>query len=196
MGRSQKKTTEEILAQCCMLFWKKGYAQTSIKDIEKATNLNPGSVYHFFKDKEALFMNVLDHYIITIVEPRLKQFLQTEKGNGLTNIRAVFDSVIDFPPEFRWIGCLMTNTSVEVQEIPGVKKKIQQVFDLFEQGFLRQINRISTLQRRPLRERKQLAGNLLVAMEGFFVLVRLQNDTDRLKKYVANALYPLKAALS
>ncbi|HSR88869.1 MAG TPA: TetR/AcrR family transcriptional regulator [Candidatus Udaeobacter sp.] len=195
MGRSNKKDIKEILHNSCMLFWNKGYAQTSIKDIEKATGLNPGSLYYYFKNKEVIFEKVLEHYVSTVVEPRLKEFLFTTKGNGLNNIQRVFDSVVEIPSEYRWIGCLMTNTSVEVQEIPKIKKKIQTIFDLFESGFLKQINRVSVLKTKTLLERRKLAGYLLVAMEGFFVLVRLQNDTAQLKKYVSNALYPLKSAL-
>lgn len=194
MGRNKKKKTEDILQECCMLFWEKGYAQTSIKDIEKATGLQPGSIYHLFKTKDALYEQVVDHYISTIVQPRLQEFLQVDKGDGLRNIRRVFDSVIEIPCEYRWIGCLMTNTSVEVQQLPVVKKKIQMVFELFEEGFLKQLNRIPALKKKTSAERKKIAGSLLVSMEGFFVLVRLGSDDRQLKKYVDNALYIIKAA--
>ena len=192
MGRTKKKTGEEILEQCCMLFWEKGYAQTSIKDIEHATGLQPGSVYHQFKNKEALFERVLDHYISTVAEPRLKEFLYTQEGTGLKNIRNVFDSVLAVPAEYRWIGCLMTNSSVEIQNDPAVKKRIQRVFKLFEKGFLNQINRMPAMKKKPLRQHEHLAANLLVAMEGVVVLVRLGIGDKQLKKYIEGVLYPFK----
>lgn len=191
MGRSKKKRTEEVLNQCCQLFWQKGYAQTSVKDIEEATGLKSGSVYHHFQNKEKLFEEVLEYYISSVVEPRLQEFLFIETGSGKKNIRNVFDSVVRLPEEYRWVGCLMTNSSVEVQQQAHIKKRIQAIFELFEKGFLYQLNRIPEIKKKPLKYRKQLAGNLLIAMEGFFVLVRLNNDTKQLKQYVDNAMFVL-----
>lgn len=44
------------------LFWKKGYHATSLKDIEAALNMRPGSIYAAFKSKESLFSLALDRY--------------------------------------------------------------------------------------------------------------------------------------
>lgn len=44
------------------LFWLKGYGSTSIADILSRTQLNSGSLYHFFPGKQDLLVAVLERY--------------------------------------------------------------------------------------------------------------------------------------
>ncbi|MEL6100060.1 MAG: TetR/AcrR family transcriptional regulator [Pseudomonadota bacterium] len=44
------------------LFWKQGWAGTSLKDLERTLGLNPGSFYAAFGSKDALFQLALDKY--------------------------------------------------------------------------------------------------------------------------------------
>jgi AcrR family transcriptional regulator len=44
------------------LFWAKGYGSTSIADILARTQVNSGSLYHFFPAKQDLLIAVLDAY--------------------------------------------------------------------------------------------------------------------------------------
>jgi TetR/AcrR family transcriptional regulator, transcriptional repressor for nem operon len=44
------------------LFWRKGFHATSLKDIEAALAMKPGSIYAAFRSKEALFREVLRRY--------------------------------------------------------------------------------------------------------------------------------------
>lgn len=189
MGRIKKKSMATILEESCKVFWEKGFAQTSMKDLEVATGLKPGSLYHSFKNKEAIFIEVMKHYIATVVEPRIKLFLEDTEVNPITNLRNIFDSIIDIPCQHRWIGCLMTNSSLEVQHIPEIKKMIQATFSKFEKGFLEQINRIPDLQNKSFEYRKKLANHLLLSMQGFFVLVRLGAHDEQLQHQVDNTFY-------
>lgn len=43
-------------------FWVKGYNATSLKDLEHALKMRPGSIYAAFQSKEALFRSALDLY--------------------------------------------------------------------------------------------------------------------------------------
>lgn len=47
------------------LFWKKGYHATSLKDLEAALQMKPGSIYAAFSSKEALFLEALARYYDT-----------------------------------------------------------------------------------------------------------------------------------
>jgi len=189
MGRTKKKSKAAILDECCKIFWKKGFAQTSMKDLEAVTGLKPGSFYHSFQNKEAIFTEVMKHYINTIVEPRIKLFLENTETDPITNLRNVFESIIEIPRKDRWVGCLMTNSSLDIQQISEVKKFIQATFVKFEKGFLKQINRIPHLKNKPLEHHKKLANHLLLSMQGFFVLVRLGSNDEELKRHVHNTFY-------
>lgn len=53
----------QIAVQAAMsLFWDKGFHATSIKDLENALQMKPGSIYAAFKSKEALYLEALDFY--------------------------------------------------------------------------------------------------------------------------------------
>lgn len=44
------------------LFWRKGFHATSLKDLEGALKMKPGSIYAAFDSKEALFALTLERY--------------------------------------------------------------------------------------------------------------------------------------
>ncbi len=44
------------------IFWEKGYEGTSLKDLESALSMKPGSIYAAFKSKENLFLLAMERY--------------------------------------------------------------------------------------------------------------------------------------
>ena len=55
-------TRSKIIEAAMELFWLKGYGSTSISDILSRTQLNSGSLYHFFPGKQDLLVAVLEAY--------------------------------------------------------------------------------------------------------------------------------------
>lgn len=55
-------TREKIVLTAMELFWAKGYGSTSIADILSRSQLNSGSLYHFFPAKQDLLVAVLEAY--------------------------------------------------------------------------------------------------------------------------------------
>ncbi|WP_370549362.1 TetR/AcrR family transcriptional regulator [Edwardsiella tarda] len=62
MARPLQHDRDEALQQAVILFWRQGYFATSMKDIERALNMRPGSIYASFGSKEALFTRALACY--------------------------------------------------------------------------------------------------------------------------------------
>lgn len=59
MGRD---TRARIIEAAMELFWAKGYGSTSIADILSRSQVNSGSLYHFFPGKQDLLVAVLEAY--------------------------------------------------------------------------------------------------------------------------------------
>lgn len=59
---AQRLTREKIVEAAMELFWLKGYGSTSVADILSRTQLNSGSLYHFFPGKQDILVAVLDQY--------------------------------------------------------------------------------------------------------------------------------------
>lgn len=62
MARKATYDRDDVLRRARNLFWEKGYRGTSLKDLEAALNLRPGSIYAAFGSKEALFADALTTY--------------------------------------------------------------------------------------------------------------------------------------
>ena len=57
-----KETRQRIVEAAIELFWLKGYGSTSIADILSRSQVNSGSLYHFFPGKQDLLIAVLEAY--------------------------------------------------------------------------------------------------------------------------------------
>jgi AcrR family transcriptional regulator len=57
-----KDTRTRIVEAAMELFWEKGYGSTSIADILSRSQVNSGSLYHFFPGKQDVLLAVLENY--------------------------------------------------------------------------------------------------------------------------------------
>jgi len=62
MPRKAAFDRQAALERAMTLFWTRGYANTSLKDIEAALDMRPGSIYAAFGSKEKLFRSALELY--------------------------------------------------------------------------------------------------------------------------------------
>ena len=62
MARGAAYDRTDVLRKARDLFWSKGYRGTSLKDLEEALDLRPGSIYAGFGSKEGLFAEALELY--------------------------------------------------------------------------------------------------------------------------------------
>lgn len=62
MARSPSFDREAALGQAIGLFWKKGYHGSSMKQIEHAMDMRPGSIYATFGSKDGLYSEALARY--------------------------------------------------------------------------------------------------------------------------------------
>lgn len=60
----QEDRREKILLKALELYMVEGYANVSITDLQAALNMGRGTLYYYFKDKDKLFQEVVDQYLI------------------------------------------------------------------------------------------------------------------------------------
>ena len=63
MPRRPNYDKDDLILRARDLFWRQGWAGTSLKDLEKTLSLNPGSIYGAFGSKDALYGLALDRYV-------------------------------------------------------------------------------------------------------------------------------------
>ena len=82
MGRPKNFSREDVLEKALPVFWKHGFADTGLQDLEKATGVNKSGLYAEFADKGDLYLESLRYYL----RKRQKEELLTANPPGWKNI--------------------------------------------------------------------------------------------------------------
>ena len=112
MGRPKGFNREEVLEKAMPVFWKHGFADTSLQDLERATGVNKSGLYTEFRDKEDLFMACLRHYL----ENQGKRGLLTKEPLGWKNIENFLKNGPLYKGEQQ--GCFSVNSMREFAILP------------------------------------------------------------------------------
>jgi AcrR family transcriptional regulator len=129
MGRLKGFNRDDLLDSAIQLFWKKGYADTSLSDLEKATGVNKSGLYSEFKDKDDIFLESLRRYHDSMP---LYEHLKLEPL-GWDNIENYFKAKLNCKGQK---GCFMAFTIREFSIIPTkvkqlLEKNSDEVYELF-----------------------------------------------------------------
>ena len=141
MARPAEFDRELVLDQAKDLFWRQGFRTTTINDLVHATGMQPGSLYAAFKNKENLFLLVIERYVNDMCAV-LKNTFAGYSG-GLDGIRGFVDLVRRQAAESDdWKGCLLVNSMVEFghEEEGVIQTRLRSAFGELEQIFTRQLN--------------------------------------------------------
>ena len=63
MGRPKNFNREGVLEKALPVFWRRGFAEASLHQLEVATGVNKSGLYSEFEDKEDLFVQSLRYYL-------------------------------------------------------------------------------------------------------------------------------------
>ena len=82
MGRPKNFNRQEVLKKAMPVFWRRGFADASLHELEVATGVNKSGLYSEFQNKEDLFVQSLQYYL----EGLEKTGLLTTEPLGWRNI--------------------------------------------------------------------------------------------------------------
>ena len=94
MARNREFDPTEALEKAMMVFWQKGYVDTSIDDLVDATGVSRYGLYDEFGSKRGLFLASLDHYQNTAVNAYFGIIERT--GAGMPEIKLYFDTLLNW----------------------------------------------------------------------------------------------------
>src|SRR6202034_3270629 len=63
VGRPREFDRDAALQAAMLLFWRKGFAATSMNDLCDAMGVRSPSLYAAFGSKEALYLEAIEHYV-------------------------------------------------------------------------------------------------------------------------------------
>lgn len=169
-------TRTKIIHAAMELFWLKGFNSTSVADILSRTQLNSGSLYHFFPGKQDVLVGVLEAYRDGIEEMLLKPAWEgvddpIEQIFALLSLyrRLIVESDCAY-------GCPIGSLALELHEPdPKVRALLAENF----RGWTRAIERCldQAAARLPHdADRQALAEFVLTTMEGGVMQARTHRD--------------------
>ncbi|MBM2577501.1 helix-turn-helix transcriptional regulator [Jannaschia sp. Os4] len=107
MPRTPAFDRDDVVARA--LFWEKGWAGTSTRDLSDALDLRPGSLYAAFGSKEGLFRAALDRH----AAEQAAALAAAEAAHGpLGALRALLEAAA-WPAEGPARSCLLVKTLLE-----------------------------------------------------------------------------------
>ncbi len=68
MARPRNFSREGVLERALPVFWKHGFADASLQELEKATGVNKSGLYSEFSGKEELFLESLRFYLDRVAQ--------------------------------------------------------------------------------------------------------------------------------
>lgn len=112
MPRSREFDRDKVLGKAMLLFWAQGYETTSVRDLNAAMGISSSSMYEFFGDKRAIFLEVLARYC-GVEQARVAQ-RAAESPTPQAFVETLFASINDpILAESGIQGSLAFNTMVE-----------------------------------------------------------------------------------
>ena len=133
MARAQPYDREKALEAAQMLFWQKGYHATSIKDLQDALKMKPGSIYAAFSSKEALFGLTLDRYFEINRAQFQKHVLETDSPlqSLAQNLRVIASAK---PEDSQCYACMLIKTVLGATSADRrIKNKANKYLDAMEE---------------------------------------------------------------
>src|SRR3981189_3121870 len=112
MARPKNFSREQVLEKAMPVFWKHGFADSSVQELERATGANKSVLYTEFRDKDDLFVACLRHYL----ESQGKRGLLTKEPLGWKNVETFLKNGPLNKGEQQ--GCFSVNSMRELHILP------------------------------------------------------------------------------
>jgi len=193
MVRNRTFEPNAALSTVVDLFASKGYAETSMEDIVRATGVSRYGLYGTFGNKRDLFEQALERYAESMGK---RSFVRlTEPGASLADIRKIFDDRVDDMccPDISK-GCLFIHTAMELapqdEDLKGV---LQKFMKRMARAFAAGLESARALgEVRDDLDTRQAGEYLTSAMFGLAVLGRTGFDKAVLGRVVETTLDALR----
>ncbi|MEU3795561.1 TetR family transcriptional regulator [Streptomyces fructofermentans] len=183
MARTREFDVGQAVDRAMDLFWRRGYAETSLQDLLQELSIGSGSFYAAFGSKEELYIRALERYTSLQGSDLLEILDNTAEIRPA--LRRMFASMIEADLAEPTRGCLVVNAATQCGDQTSaadrVTTAIKQV-DSFLAGALEQAQARGELS--PGKDPRQLARFLTTFVQG----VRIVGRARMGREFVEDAL--------
>jgi AcrR family transcriptional regulator len=177
MGRPKKFNREGVLDRAIPVFWKQGFANTTVQHLEQATGVNKSGLYTEFKDKKDLFLASLERYVQT----RGAEIL-TAQPLGWGNIERFLRLGFGCDDDQR--GCFAVNS---MRELAGLPAEAQEIISSTQQKLTRLLMKNIEAEE-PKLDPGIIADVVLTFFDGFCIVQNLKSGKASSERKIRNVM--------
>jgi TetR/AcrR family transcriptional regulator, transcriptional repressor for nem operon len=178
-----KETRAHIIEKTAPVFNKKGFAGTSLTDMEEATGLTKGSIYNNFANKDEVALAAFDFNLNKVNQLIKNEMSKHESVRDRLLVYATIygDSMLkDFFPIG---GCPILNAAVDSDDThPELRKRAKaavlnwkkKTVELIEQGVARK-------EFKPATPIEDTALMIIASIEGAIMIAKVTGNSDYMK---------------
>lgn len=139
MGRGIEFDFDKAIEKAIRLFQEGGYANTSVRDLQKAMKIGEGSFYNSLKSKENLYLECLKRYSETVARKRADALFSPPSIK--VGVRALFKTILDQfeDPRAPRLCLLATSISSDVLSEPALRKFMKVQLTAFKSQLVKRL---------------------------------------------------------
>jgi TetR/AcrR family transcriptional repressor of nem operon len=179
----------QAINRATQLFWKKGYTNTSVRDLLKTMRIGEGSFYNTVKSKKKLYLECLKHYNDTVSRRRLEA-LMSKSGAG-EGVRAFFKMVLDEldDPKTPRICLMAGSLSSDVLAERELNRYVVEEMNAFSARFVERLRTAKRAGELPGDFDVDLAAQVLVTyLQGLFRVIRVLQSRAQVERQIESLL--------
>ncbi|MGR5177342.1 TetR/AcrR family transcriptional regulator [Vibrio parahaemolyticus] len=180
MAKSAQFDRDEVIHKAMLLYWEKGFHATTMRNLQHAVDMRPGSIYAEFGSKEGIFKAAIEHYV-RLGGERLEQAI-LDQGSPLTGLaNFVLESVKPCHKEMPNNMCMLAKTVAELSDEQTELLSItRHSLRLMEQKFSDVITRAQALgEVNSDISSQRLAQHLQIQIMGIRTYIRTARCTEQ-----------------
>ena len=179
LTRKGRATRERIVAAAAQLMYEQGVTEATLEDVRAAAGVSGSQIYHYFADKQALLLAVIEYQTEAVLDMQLPLF---ERLDSMAGLRRWRDALVEYQRRMQCRGgCPIGSLGSEVAETnPEARLAVASGFLRWEgeiRAGLTAMHERGELDADP----EELALAILVALQGGLLLTQIQRQVRPLE---------------
>ena len=186
MSKNAKFDRAEVVDKACNLYWEKGYHGTSMRNLQSAIDMRPGSIYAAFGSKDNLFIESLNYYAINT--GKLLQLCLDESDSPILGLK-LFISKIIIPNETAMPSdlCMIVKSISELTDADN-----KELLDIAKSHLGKVENKIASIIQMAIdqgdidkhKDAPELARYIQVQIIGLRTYKCINDDAEAINKFI------------
>jgi len=194
MARPVEFDENKVLTNAMEQFWREGYEASSVQKLLDCTEINRGTLYNSFGDKDTFFKSCIDQYS-KIIDKQIENSLKNLKLNPWDAINAYFEeAVLNISSRHRSMGCLLVNSLCEsINYDKDMKKVVRGTLSSIRKAIVARLKEAQSKGKLRKGVAVEFAADVLMnTLHGVRVNSRDGKNSRQLKELITHSIDTLK----